>query len=277
MATDGQFGDSYVCHYEHAAAVRASPRLVSVDVLRGLVMVIMALDHTRDFMSSCGFTPRTWRTPTARSTLPALSLTTVRPYSHFSPAPARFWPPVAANSIQQVSWFFFTRGLWLVLLEFTVVDFAWGLSPGRMRSDLDSGLEHDRHGSDRTASDTLDRGPGTVMVATHNCSMRSIRVVREVLLVVDVPALARTHSDRGSFVLYQVRSDSLGRVMSLGFAFGKLLLRPDRRQWILTLGISATFLFFVLRGINLYGNGIAGLPLDIHGLPDLGLFSRRCR
>ena len=49
-------------------------------------------------------------------------------------------------------------------------------------------------------------------------------------------------------------------VMATGFAFGKLLLRPDRRKWILTLGISATALFFVLRGINLYGNGIAGLP-----------------
>jgi uncharacterized membrane protein len=48
-------------------------------------------------------------------------------------------------------------------------------------------------------------------------------------------------------------------VMATGFAFGKLLLRSDRRKWILTLGISATALFFVLRGINLYGNGIAGL------------------
>src|SRR5581483_5460313 len=49
-------------------------------------------------------------------------------------------------------------------------------------------------------------------------------------------------------------------VMAAGFAFGKLLLRPDRRKWILTLGICATALFFCLRGINLYGNGIAGLP-----------------
>ena len=49
-------------------------------------------------------------------------------------------------------------------------------------------------------------------------------------------------------------------VMAVGFAFGKLLLRPDRRKWVLALGVAATVLFFVLRGINLYGNGIAGLP-----------------
>jgi uncharacterized membrane protein len=44
--------------------------------------------------------------------------------------------------------------------------------------------------------------------------------------------------------------------MAAGFAFGALLQRPDRRKWILTLGIAATALFFVLRGFNLYGNGI---------------------
>jgi uncharacterized membrane protein len=49
-------------------------------------------------------------------------------------------------------------------------------------------------------------------------------------------------------------------VMAAGFAFGALLMRPDRRRWILTLGISFTALFLVLRGFNLYGNGLAGLP-----------------
>jgi len=49
-------------------------------------------------------------------------------------------------------------------------------------------------------------------------------------------------------------------VMATGFAFGSLLLRPVRRKWILTLGVSVTALFFVLRGLNLYGNGIGGLP-----------------
>ena len=67
-------------------------------------------------------------------------------------------------------------------------------------------------------------------------------------------------TDHFSFSVRYVLIPWVG-VMAVGFAFGKLLLRPDRRKWILTLGISATVLFFVLRGINLYGNSIAGLPL----------------
>jgi uncharacterized membrane protein len=51
-------------------------------------------------------------------------------------------------------------------------------------------------------------------------------------------------------------------VMATGFAFGSVLLRPDRRRTILTIGIVATVLFFVLRAINFYGNGIAGLPFE---------------
>ena len=50
-------------------------------------------------------------------------------------------------------------------------------------------------------------------------------------------------------------------VMAAGFAFGALLERPDRRKWVLSLGLTATAMFFLLRGFNLYGNGIAGVPL----------------
>jgi uncharacterized membrane protein len=49
-------------------------------------------------------------------------------------------------------------------------------------------------------------------------------------------------------------------VMATGFAFGSLLIRSDRRRWVLTIGICATALFFVLRWFNFYGNGVAGLP-----------------
>jgi uncharacterized membrane protein len=52
-------------------------------------------------------------------------------------------------------------------------------------------------------------------------------------------------------------------VMAAGFAFGALLLRPDRRKWILTLGISMTVLFLLLRGFNLYGNSTSGVPFSV--------------
>ncbi len=105
------------------------PRLVSVDVLRGLVMVIMALDHTRDFMSSVQFAPED-----LAHTYGALFFTRVithycAPVFCFLAGTGAFLATSRGKSIQQVSRFFLTRGLWLVLLEFTVVDFAWGFVP----------------------------------------------------------------------------------------------------------------------------------------------------
>ena len=109
----------------------ASPvqRLVSVDVLRGLVMVIMALDHTRDFMTYLRFAPEDMA-----HTYGALFFT--RFITHYC-APVfciSGWngrvPLHSPGKINTAGFLvFFTRGLWLVLLEFTVVDFAWGFVP----------------------------------------------------------------------------------------------------------------------------------------------------
>jgi len=46
-------------------------------------------------------------------------------------------------------------------------------------------------------------------------------------------------------------------VMAAGYAMGALLERSDRRKWILGLGVALTLAFFVLRALNLYGNGEA--------------------
>src|SRR5215471_9962933 len=104
-------------------------RLASIDVLRGLVMVIMALDHTRDFLSYARPAP-----DDMAHTNPALFLTRFithycAPVFAFLAGTGAFLSTRRGKSIQQVSRFFLTRGLWLVVVELTIVDFAWGFTP----------------------------------------------------------------------------------------------------------------------------------------------------
>src|SRR5713101_1444203 len=85
-----------------------APRLVSVDVLRGVVMVIMALDHTRVFMNNIRFTPED-----LSHTFGALSATRVithfcAPVFSFLAGTGAYLATSRGKSIQQVSWFLFT-------------------------------------------------------------------------------------------------------------------------------------------------------------------------
>ncbi len=239
------------------------PRLVSVDVLRGLVMVLMALDHTRDFMCHPGFPPEDMA-----HTNGALFFTRVvthfcAPVFAFLAGTGAFLATSRGKSLQQVSRFFFTRGLWLVLLELTVIDFAWGFVPW-VQAGVIWGL-----GWSMVAMALIVRLParwigalGLGMIATHNLLDRinpaSFGKLAWLWMFLHTPGRIPITAHL-QFSIRYVLIPWVG-VMAAGFAFGNLLLRPDRRKWILTLGISATALFFVLRMFNLYGNGVAGLP-----------------
>jgi uncharacterized membrane protein len=111
--------------------VNARPRLDSIDLLRGLVMVLMALDHTRDFFGSSGMNPRDVADP-------ALFLT--RWITHFCAPIFILLSGVSAylygqrgRSTAELSKFLFTRGFWLMALEFTIVRLGWT---------FDLGLDH---------------------------------------------------------------------------------------------------------------------------------------
>jgi uncharacterized membrane protein len=240
-----------------------SPRLISVDVLRGLVMVLMALDHTRDFMSYPGYPPEDLAHTNGALFFTRFVTHFCAPVFAFLAGTGAFLATSRGKTIQQVSRFFLTRGLWLVLLEFTVIDFAWGFVPWG-HAGVIWGL-----GWSMVAMALIVQLPvrwigalGVGIIATHNLLDRinpaSLGRLSWLWVVLHTPGRIPVTADLHFSVRY-VLIPWVG-VMAAGFAFGSLLLRPDRRHSVLTLGISATMLFFVLRLINFYGNGISGLP-----------------
>jgi uncharacterized membrane protein len=227
-------------------------------------MVLMALDHARDFLSGVPFAPENMA-----HTYGALFFTRFvthycAPVFSFLAGTGAFLSTRRGKSLGQLSRFFLTRGLWLVLLEFTIVDFAWGFAPWA-------------HGSviwilgwSMIAMASIVWLPvrwiaalGVGMIATHNLLDRidpaSFGKLYWLWMLLHTPGRIPITADF-SFSVRYVLIPWVG-VMAAGFAFGTVLLRPDRRKLILTIGIVATTLFFVLRGINFYGNGVAGLPL----------------
>ena len=246
-----------------SAVSAPSPRIVSVDVLRGIVMVIMALDHSRDFLTNRHFAPEDLAHTSGALFFTRFITHYCAPVFAFLAGTGAFLSTSRGKSLQELSRFFVTRGLWLLLLEFTVVDFAWGFVPWA-------------HGGviwilgwSMIMMALIVRLPvrwiavlGLGMIATHNLLDRinpaSFGKFDWIWIFLHSPG----HFVIGDHFLFSVRYVLIPwvGVMAVGFAFGKLLLRSDRRKWTLILGIAATILFFVLRGINLYGNGVAGLP-----------------
>src|SRR5262244_765144 len=106
-----------------------APRLVSVDALRGLVMVIMALDHVRDFLSYQRGTPEDLAHTSGTLFFTRFITHFCAPVFAFLAGTGAFLSTSRGKSRNELSRFFVTRGLWLVLLEFTVVGFAWGFVP----------------------------------------------------------------------------------------------------------------------------------------------------
>jgi len=237
-------------------------------------MVIMALDHTRDFFTNLTFEPeslpQTWM---------ALFLT--RWITHFC-APLFFFLAGtgafyygARRTPSALSRFLLTRGVWLMVVEFTLVGTAWtftapwgffgviwclGMSmvvlaalvrlPVRWLAVSSAAvvLLHD-------LSDAYRPGPGT-----WTWVWRMLHVKGGV-------SIFGMHS----FVLFPLMP--WFAVMALGFCFGALLQRPDKRKWLLRLGVSLTLAFVLLRSTNLYGNPPAlpgGVtPGDFHIQPTL--------
>jgi uncharacterized membrane protein len=243
---------------KRTAAVRT--RIDSIDLLRGLVMVLMALDHTRDFFAANGFNPRD-------VTEPALFLT--RWITHFCAPTFIFLAGISAflygaqgRSRAELSRFLFTRGVWLLLIEFTVVRLGWTFSLH---------LDHlvmqviFAIGASMIALAALVHLPrwaiaavGLAMIAGHNMldgiKTEAFGAAAPLWNLLHQPGLLQLGLEVNVFVLYPL-IPWVG-VMAAGYAFGPIFTRERaaRRRWLCGVGAALTAGFVLLRATNLYGD-----------------------
>jgi uncharacterized membrane protein len=246
-------------------SVEAAPsRLASVDLLRGLVMVLMALDHTRDFFTNAFFNPLD-----LAYTTPALFFT--RWITHFC-APVfvllagagAYLYGARERTNAEVARFLFTRGLFLVILEFTFVHFGWFFSFDYhfLLAQVIWMIGWSMVG---LAGLVTLRVPmwamvvfGILMIAGHNLldhlSANEFGSLRWIWIILHQPDDIEFAPGQRMLAFYPL-VPWIG-VMAVGYALGSLLLySPSTRQkWLLGLGFAVTLAFILLRWINIYGD-----------------------
>ncbi|MDC3957475.1 DUF1624 domain-containing protein [Polyangium jinanense] len=234
----------------------------AVDVLRGLVMILMAIDHVRDFVG-----PQVDFRIDLTKTSAALFFT--RWITHFC-APvfvllagtSAYLQAARGKSRSELSWFLLTRGAWLVLLEITVIRIGWTFDLGYHVTPLQviwaigwsmialAGLVH--------LPVRVVAAIGVAMIAGHNL-LDGVSFAKGSALDVVWSIL---HTSKpfeplpGHYVFIAYPLVPWIGVMAAGYGLGALFEAApgERRAWLYKLGAALTLSFVVVRGLNVYGD-----------------------
>ena len=225
-------------------------RIGSVDLIRGAVMILMAIDHVRVYagVPPGGLTPgiffTRWVTHFCAPAFIFLAGTSAYFYSRRHPDLSRF---------------LLLRGIWLVLLELTVIRVAWTFNLDFAEYLLAGVIWV--IGWCMILMAGLVRLPlpavaatGVGIMALHNAVMPPLLPLLPVPLRSILYTAFLDPPIGPLMVLYSI-IPWIG-VMAAGYAFGPvLMLERKRRDGICyTLGIGAIALFLLLRGTNIYGD-----------------------
>ncbi|HPH91945.1 MAG TPA: heparan-alpha-glucosaminide N-acetyltransferase domain-containing protein [Ferruginibacter sp.] len=244
-------------------------RIASLDLLKGIVMVVMALDHVRDYFHAPAFLydPND-------PTLTSMPIFFTRWITNFCAPVFCFLAGTSAflvgmrKSKKDLSFFLIKRGAWLVFIEMTIVNFGWYF-------------------------DIHFHSPGLLVIWSLGISMITLAalihlpqkaiVVLSLLLIFGHNLLDNVHFP-GSYPWAILHEEAMFKysetfrfyvgypvipwiaVMSLGYCFGSLFEKSfnaaKRKKILFITGFSAITLFIILRGINMYGNPTSWIQYD---------------
>lgn len=237
-------------------------RIASVDVVRGAVMVLMALDHVRDYVTNVRFAPENLARGSA-----ALFLT--RWVTHFC-APTFFLLAGVGIGIAmrrgrpagEMSRFLITRGLWLLVLELVITPVGWRFGFDLLPAFavvlwalgwsmiLMAALVH--------VSRLVLAGGSLLVIAVHNAfdgvTPDRLGAFGWLWQVLHVPGFVVPGKLLVAYPLVPWVA-----VMALGFVLADVFAweAPRRRRFLLLVGSAATVAFVILRALNGYGDPAA--------------------
>ncbi len=226
-------------------------RVESIDLLRGLAMIVMALDHVRDFFSNAHFDPTDVTKTTAPYYFTRFITHFCAPIFVFLAGTSAFLQLERGKPKADLARFLLTRGLWLVFLELTLVRFGWTLN-------------FDYHfvgvqviwalGWSMVLLAPLVYLParvtgalGVALVALHDLA-DNVHGSGWLWHVLHEPGIVALPDHRRVFIVYPL-VPWVG-VMAAGFGFGELV----RRARLVRLGGAMFVAFIALRASNLYGD-----------------------
>ena len=249
---------------KHQATSNRMKRINSIDITRGLVMVIMALDHVRDFMHTTSMT----QNPTNLQTTTTLLFMT-RWITHLCAPTFVFLSGVSAflsfrrtKNISESRVFLLKRGFWLIILELTVINFAlwYDVHFRLLLMEVISVI-----GLSFIVLSFLLKLPsriigiaGIVLIFSHDLlqgiPVPANPVINFLTSVFFRPALTQITQGLSFYTSYPL-IPWLG-IMMTGFACGEIFDFPQEKRGriFLKLGLAILSIFIVIRSINVYGD-----------------------
>lgn len=241
-----------------------SVRLESVDLLRGIVMILMALDHTRDFFGNSAINPTDLSRATA-SLFFTRWITNICAPVFFLLVGTGAWLSLRRKSKSALSRFLFTRGLWLIFLELVLLrGLAWQFNFDYRLTML---VILWALGWAMIVLSALVYLPawvvasfGIVMIATHNLTdavaPAAFGAFAPLWTILHTPGFLVNTPRHAVFVAYPL-IPWVG-VTVAGYGLGQIFGWPAerRKRLLLRMGIGLTAAFVVLRAVNLYGDPV---------------------